>query len=115
MTKYWYLSFASENGFLGACIVGAIGPKHALKVANQHGLNQGGEVMILPVPAEKTATIRKNLYKLLRTGKEVALAFGDAADGIKKYSQLTPKQQEFIDSIGTEVCEKHNKASSRKH
>ncbi len=113
MRRYWYLSFASEKGFLGACILRARGPKHAVKVANQHGLNQGGEIMILPIPADKITTVRKNLYKLLRTGKDVALAFGDDPDGIKKYSQLTPEQQEFIDSISSGVCEKHNKVSTR--
>lgn len=45
MRKY-YISFADDNGFLGACIVQATSPHMATIVAMVAGCNPGGEALI---------------------------------------------------------------------
>jgi hypothetical protein len=47
---WFYLSFASETGFLGACVVEAEDALNAVQVATACGINPGGEAMILPTP-----------------------------------------------------------------
>jgi hypothetical protein len=47
---WFYLSFASETGFLGACIVEAEDALNAVQVATACSLNPGGAVAILPTP-----------------------------------------------------------------
>lgn len=42
--QLWWLSFASDDGFLGACIVEAPGFLSAISVAHSKGVNPGGEV-----------------------------------------------------------------------
>jgi hypothetical protein len=48
----WYLSFADETGFLGACIVPAEDMIGAVTMAHVLGCNPGGEVAGAPVPAD---------------------------------------------------------------
>jgi hypothetical protein len=47
----WYLSFADEEGWLGACIVEARGLASALQRCNLLHINPHGEVRAVPVPA----------------------------------------------------------------
>ena len=49
---WFYLSFASETAFLGACIVEAPDATLAPLVAHSHDCNPGGEVMILQAPED---------------------------------------------------------------
>jgi hypothetical protein len=50
---WWWLSFADESGFLGACIVGRCGNVvDAVKTAHVFGCNPGGEVRGLPISDE---------------------------------------------------------------
>jgi hypothetical protein len=42
----WWLSFASDKGFLGACVVPAPNMPTAITVATIMGINPGGEVMV---------------------------------------------------------------------
>ncbi len=48
--RRWWLSFAGETEFLGACVVRAESSKAAHQLATRLGLNPGGSVMILPLP-----------------------------------------------------------------
>lgn len=48
---WYYLSFAGEEGFRGACIVEAIESMNAVAVATRLGINPGGEVVIVKAPA----------------------------------------------------------------
>lgn len=43
--RWWYLSFCSGEGFLGAAIVLAPGMVHAAQRCHQLGINPGGEVL----------------------------------------------------------------------
>jgi len=48
--NWFYLSYASEEGFLGGAYVLGYGPVSATAAARQKGISPGGEVMIFPVP-----------------------------------------------------------------
>jgi hypothetical protein len=48
--RWFYLSFATEHKFLGAVVVEAIGPMHALQRVHELGLNPGGQVLTFEVP-----------------------------------------------------------------
>ena len=41
---WWYLSFADEGGFLGACVLRAPGMATAIQRSHQLGINPGGQV-----------------------------------------------------------------------
>lgn len=45
--EVYYLSFATETIFLGACWVRALGPEHAVLRTWEMEINPGGEVMII--------------------------------------------------------------------
>ncbi len=47
---WFYLSFASKEKFLGGCIVEARSAEEAPRVAAAHGINPGGEVLVIPSP-----------------------------------------------------------------
>jgi hypothetical protein len=49
----WYLSFATDAGFRGATVVEAADAQHALRLTVERGLNPGGQVAILQVPADR--------------------------------------------------------------
>lgn len=49
---WWWLSFAAEDGFRGACVVRARGFLGATMIAHMLGISPGGEVKSLgPAPA----------------------------------------------------------------
>jgi len=49
----FYLSFATNNECLGATVVEARNPTHALMLTHAKGINPGGEAMILEVPDDR--------------------------------------------------------------
>ena len=53
---YWYISFATDDGFLGATVVEGNSAKSALAAATLRGLNPGGEAAILEVPPESESS-----------------------------------------------------------
>lgn len=48
----WWLSFASDDGFLGACIVPGSDVATAAMAAHALGINPGGEVLGIPTPPD---------------------------------------------------------------
>jgi hypothetical protein len=50
--QVWYLSFASEEDFLGGAIVYARGPVTARTALTARRINPGGQCMIIPIPPE---------------------------------------------------------------
>lgn len=44
---WFYLSFASRDQFLGACVVEAASAQEAPLIASARGINPGGQVLIL--------------------------------------------------------------------
>ena len=84
--EWWYLSFADERGFLGACIVEADpalavpdrpgapgGGSHpitcAIRRAHQLKINPGGQVAGIPLPPGRLPEVR--LLNRLLTREEV--------------------------------------------
>ncbi len=51
VTSFWYLSYASEEGFRGGVIVRAFGFIHACHRARDLQINPGGQIRGFPVPA----------------------------------------------------------------
>lgn len=48
--RWFYLSFADDDQFLGAAIVEAVGEMHAIEYAHRLGINPGGQVAVWTVP-----------------------------------------------------------------
>lgn len=68
---WWYLSFASETGFLGGLYLEAQGPMGAIQRAHEIGQNPGGEVRVLgPMPGLELCP-KQYLGRLL-TEEEIA-------------------------------------------
>lgn len=64
--RWWYLSFGTPAGFLGGAFILAPGAAHAHLVANSLGINPGGQIMFVPVPADRARDIpKKYLFRLL--------------------------------------------------
>jgi hypothetical protein len=51
--QLWYLSYATEEKFLGGVFILAFGPLSAAMRSQAQGLNPGGEVMMIEVPKIK--------------------------------------------------------------
>jgi hypothetical protein len=54
----WWLSFADDDGFRGACIVHGETLEIALVASHQVGCNPGGEVMGVELPPESARLVR---------------------------------------------------------
>lgn len=63
-TSLWYLSYASEEKFLGGVIVRAFGFIHACQRARDLGISGNGQIRGVPVPSVE-APPAKYLDKLL--------------------------------------------------
>lgn len=48
---WWFLSFASDEAFLGGCVIKARGIATAIRRAHALGINPGGQVMAVQGPA----------------------------------------------------------------
>ena len=68
--RWWYLSFASAEGFLGVCWVKAGGLVTAAQVAHACGINPGGQVAAKPLPFEHDPP-KGSDYKLHRDRAEI--------------------------------------------
>lgn len=63
MTKFW-MSFADEHSFRGACIVEAPTFEEAIRSAWKNGCNPGGEVRALEIPGIYFVD-PKDMYRLI--------------------------------------------------
>lgn len=78
---YWYISFATDDLFLGATVVEAADGDSALEVATSRGLNPGGQAAIVEVPeeAESHADMKMLLNRLVK--RQEMLASGAVRHG----------------------------------
>lgn len=78
---WFYLSFASADNFLGACVVEARDAKTAVVVASACGLNPGGEIVVLQSPDGTPGP--HPTYRLLSREDlgEGSMRLGDIIDG----------------------------------
>lgn len=51
--RWWFLSYAGEDGFHGGVIIQAHGRTEAAYLCRHRGLSPGGQVLILEVPEEE--------------------------------------------------------------
>lgn len=73
---YW-LSFASDKGNLGICIISGSSLKDAIKQSSLNGLNPGGEVLGIPIPPDDEKNIPKSIINKLFSKEEIAKHFSD--------------------------------------
>jgi hypothetical protein len=100
---YFYFSFASEKGFLGAVVVEAEDTESAIAEVNRRGLNPGGEALILPFPEGSEGTEGLPVNRLISREEIV-----DA----RRVGDLSEEEQSEIE--GTRVCEECNEEARRK-
>jgi hypothetical protein len=103
----WYISFASEDGFLGAIVVMAIDAAGAIDRANQLGINPGGEAAIIEIPPD----CEEALTMLNRLALEPELR----AAGGKKLSEMTGDQRAEFTEMSEKLCEDCNTGKPHVH
>lgn len=75
--RWFYLSFAGDEGFRGACIIEARGILGAVSRCNVLGINPGGEVMAIPVPEDQVKDIPEGATDVLLSKDRLYQIFGD--------------------------------------
>lgn len=73
--RWWYLSFAAPDHFLGGAIVEANSMIEAVQSAHRLGCNPGGEVRGWPIFAVDALVIPREFRNRLLSRREVGLAF----------------------------------------
>lgn len=71
----WWLSFATEDAFLGACIVEAPDFRSALVASHAKGLNPGGECKGYEIDP-LTQVADKDIHVFFKTVEEIEAALG---------------------------------------
>lgn len=100
----WYISFASETGFLGATVVEADSPPAALEEATRLGINPGGEAAIWWLAERDDGTI-PDIAKF-----RDRLVWRDEceATGGKLLSDLSPDELDMADAASYVIDEDEN-------
>jgi len=97
--SYFYLSFATDAGFLGATVVEARDAEDAIAVATALGLNPGGEAAIFEVPPEALdEPDLKALIGRLASREEMI------AQGGQRLGDLPGDIQDDIRAVAARVC-----------
>jgi hypothetical protein len=103
---YW-ISFASETGFLGVVIVESTSLKGAFREATRRGLNPGGEAAVFQIPTARHRQYAAPYRNRLLSRAEVAAVFGPSAD-VKQVLQAAGGR-------GAVICAKCNSANCKGH
>jgi hypothetical protein len=74
---WWYLSFAGNEGFRGACIVEARGVLSAVARCHQLGINPHGEVLGIPISSDQLHRIPSDSRNILLTQERLNIIFDD--------------------------------------
>jgi hypothetical protein len=90
--RWFYLSFADDEGFRGACVVEALDELDAVLVAHEHGINPGGEVMLLPTPGNVPGPLPT--YRLLSRAE---LGEGKTLGELQDAGFVPPEDARFVD------------------
>jgi hypothetical protein len=101
---YFYISFATDEGFRGATVVHALDAEGALKEATNRELNPGGEAAIVEIPSETEAEPKMQSMINRLVGREELIA-----QGAKRLGDFFQEQQESIRTVATSVCKDCNK------
>jgi hypothetical protein len=100
---YFYISFATDEGFRGGTVVQADDAKGAVMEATTRGLNPGGEAAIMEVPpeAEFEPDILAMVNKLL--GRDEI-----EQQGGQRLGDLSEDMQEAVQGAAGFVCDDCN-------
>lgn len=103
---YFYISFATDEGFRGATVVMADGADDAIAEATRRGLNPGGQAAIIEAPpeCENEPDFRALINRLL--GREEMLEQGG-----RRLGDLSEEDQEVVIALADSVCEGCNPVS----
>jgi hypothetical protein len=82
-----YLSFATDEEFYGAVIIEAHGIGHATMLTHQLGINPGGQVMAVDIPAEMIPSAK---YHNRLLTKEEILEFWPDSKTIREHEAGAP-------------------------
>lgn len=83
MTARFYISFGTEDAFLGATVVEGVDAENALQNATRAGLNPGGEAMILFITSEEAGAFdMQAIFNRLATLEEMKSLGGNASRSI---------------------------------
>lgn len=102
----FYISFATDEAFLGATVVSAPAPELAVRVATMLGLNPGGQAAVLPAfHPEMSQNSRDELasYKGRLVGADELMG-----NGARKLGEMSDDVQQGFASVATMVCEDCN-------
>jgi hypothetical protein len=88
--RWWYLSYATEEGFLGAVYIEAHGPVEAAFFSNKRKISPGGEVFMAQVPNGKLPEER--FRNRLLTRDEVIAA--NPSEDVKTIAEFEAEEKE---------------------
>jgi hypothetical protein len=96
---YWYISFATDDAFLGATVVEAASSRGAFDEATRRGINPGGNAAIVGMPedCEDEADVQAMLNRLVH--KDELLAMGGRAR-----KDCPPEVQDAFDAAADHIC-----------
>ncbi len=100
----WYISFASETGFLGATVVEADSPPAALQEATRLGINPGGEAAIWWLAERDDGTIAE----IAKFRDRLVWRDECEATGGKLLSDLSPDELDMADAASCVIDEDEN-------
>jgi len=75
--RWWYLSYADDDGFRGGLLLEAHGELHAIELAQRLNLSPGGQVLILEVPSEVAVTLQDESKGRLLSKPELERLFDE--------------------------------------
>lgn len=102
----YYISFATDDGFLGATVVEASSSESALEEATRLGINPGGEAAILEVPEGFENEARQMLNRLV--GLDEMLT----QHGGKRHGDLSDEHRGRVENAADVVREGSNSERS---
>lgn len=108
-----YCSCVGEEGFRGAFIVKAKDLRRAVKAANRLGINPGGEIMGVVVPADIAAhpATRKYVGRLLTREEISKHDFEMGSDkGPRRLGDLPEKTKAAVIDDAEFICQHHNQS-----
>jgi len=96
---YFYISFATDEGFRGATVVEAYSEEDALEEATKLNLNPGGEAAILEIPPDIVSNPDMLAMRNRLVGKDEMLA-----NGAKRQADCSDEIQDAFEAAATRVC-----------
>lgn len=106
MTKWFYLSFATEETWLGATVVAAESSTDAFDIACARKLNPGGEVTIIEIPWAQLT--KKERVSLLSYEGRLVSRTELMDNGGYRMGDMNPDEREAIERASSIVCIGHN-------